>query len=144
MQAYFIGVAPRLAAQAPGAVRAAAFAAAAVGEAILSASKGREENGALAEPAALDDPAAAIQVHRKERVSITIGVKKELCRLRSMGFSWSAVLAKLPKGVSQEVARKVYRARDKWLSLPDDSGIEMRTVTRKGEYAGVDNHLRSG
>lgn len=144
MQASFISVAPRLLAQARGAVRADAFAAAAVGEAILSVSKDREENGALAQPAALDDPAAAIKVHRKERVPITIGVKKELCRLRSKGFSWSAVLAKSPKGMSQEADRKVYRARDAWLSLPDDSRTEMRTVLRKGTYAGVGNRLRSG
>ena len=50
MQASFIGAAPGLAAQAPGAVRTAAVAAAAAGEAIIAASECRAEVGAAAAP----------------------------------------------------------------------------------------------
>jgi len=52
------------------------------------------------------------------------------------------VLAALPTGVSKEAARKVYRARHKWLAMPNDDATEMRTVMRKGHYAGVDDRLR--
>jgi len=142
MQASFIGAAPGLAAKAPGAVRAAAVAAAAAGESILSASESRAELGAAAVPPASDDSTLISDNPRKERVPITIAVKKQICRLRSQGRTWSSVLAALPTGVSKEAARKVYRARHKWLAMPNDDATEMRTVMRKGHYAGVDDRLR--
>ena len=142
MQASFIGAACGLAAKAPGAVSAAAVAAAAAGEAILSASESRAELGAAAVPPASDDSTLIANKPRKERVPITIAVKKHICRLRSQGRTRSSVLAALPAGVSKEAARKVYRARHKWLAMPNDDATEMRTVMRKGNYDGVDDRLR--
>jgi len=123
-------------------VRAAAVAAAAAGEAILSASESRAELGTAAVPPASDDSTLIANKLRKERVPITIEVKKQICRLRSQKRTWSSVLAALPKGVSKEAARKVYRARHKWLAMPNDDATEMRTVMRKGHYAGVDDRLQ--
>ncbi|OSX81145.1 hypothetical protein BU14_0025s0027 [Porphyra umbilicalis] len=143
MQASFIRSAPGVAAQAPGAVRAAAVAAAAAGEAILAASESREEVGAAATPLACGDLTLIAKKPRKERMPITIAVKKQICRLRSQGRTWSSVLATLSPGVSKEAARKVYRARRKWLAMPNDDTTEMRTVMRKGHYEGVDDRLRA-
>eukprot|EP00170_Pyropia_yezoensis_P003703 contig_15552_g3714 len=78
---------------------------------------------------------------RKERVPIAIAVKKQICRLRAQGHTWSSVLATLPAGVSKEAACKLYRARHKWLALPNDGATEIRTVMRKGHYVGVDDRL---
>ncbi|KAK1867669.1 hypothetical protein I4F81_010174 [Pyropia yezoensis] len=143
MQASFIKASPGLAAQAPGAVRAAAVAAAAAGEAILAARESAVEVDAAAAPPSPADSTVISKKPRKERVSITIAVKKQICRLRSQGRAWSSVLASLPTGVSKEAARKVYRARQKWLAMPDDDATGMRTVVRKGHYAGVDDRLRA-
>jgi len=123
-------------------VCAAAVAAAAAGEAILSASESRAELGAAAVPPASDDSTFIANKPRKERVPITIADKKQMCRLRSQGRTWSSVLAALPAGFSKEAAHKVYRARHKWLAMPNDDATEMRTVMRKGHYAGVDDRLR--
>jgi len=124
-------------------VRAAAVAAAAAGEAIIAASECRAEVGAAAAPPASGDSTMIVKNPRKQRVPITIAVKKQICRLRSQGRTWSSVLATLPTGVSKEAARKVYRARHKWLAMPNDDATEMRTVLRKGHYAGVDDRLRA-
>ena len=122
--------------------RSAAVAAAAAGEAILSASESRAELGAAAVPPASDDSTLTANKPRKERVPIPIAVKKQICRFRSQGRTWSSVLAALPAGVSKEAARKVYRERHKWLAMPNDDATEMRTVMRKAHYAGVDDRLR--
>jgi len=123
-------------------VRAAAVAAAAAGKAILSASESRAELGAAAVPPASDDSTLVAKKPRKERVPITIAVKKQICRLRSQGRTWSSVLAALPTGVFKEAARKVYRALHRWFAMPNDDATEMRAVMRKGHYAGVDDRLR--
>jgi len=124
------------------AVARATVAAAAAGEAILSASESRAELGAVAVPPASDDSTLITNKPRKERVPITIAVKKQICRLRSQGRTWSSVLAALPTGISKEAARKVYRARNKWLAMPNDDATEMRTVMCKGHFAGVEDRLR--
>ncbi|KAK1859701.1 hypothetical protein I4F81_002295 [Pyropia yezoensis] len=143
MQASFIGAAPGLDAQSPGAVRAAAVAAVAAGEAILAARESGVEVDAAAAPPSPADSTVIAKKPWKERVPITIAFKKQICRLRSQGRAWSSVLASLPTGVFKEAARKVYRARHKWLAMPDDDATGMRTVVRKGHYVGVDDRLRA-
>jgi len=137
-----IGAAPGLAAQFPGAVCAAAVAATAAGEAILSASESCAELGAAAVTPASDDSKLIVKKPPKEPVPITFALKKQICRLRSQGRTWSSVLAALPTGVSKKAARKMYRARHKWLAMPNDDAAEMRTILRKGHYTGVDDRLR--
>eukprot|EP00170_Pyropia_yezoensis_P006568 contig_26790_g6589 len=119
------------------------MASAAAGEATLAARESGVEVDAAAAPPSPADSTVISKKPWKERVPITIAIKKQICRLRSQGRAWSSVLASLPTGVSKEAARKVYRARHKWLAMPDDDATGMRTVVRKGHYAGVDDRLRA-
>ncbi|KAK1858812.1 hypothetical protein I4F81_001412 [Pyropia yezoensis] len=113
------------------------------GEAILATRESGLEVDAAAAPPSPSDSTVIFKKPRKERVPITIAVKKQIYRLRSQGRAWSSVLASLPTGVSKEAGRKVYRARHKRLAMPDDDATGMRTVVRKGHYAGVDDRLRA-
>lgn len=143
MQASFIMAAPGLPSQAPGAVRAAAVAAGAAGEVMLAASESRAEDGVAPAPPPSGDCTMIARKPRKERVPITIAVKKQICRLRSEGRPWPSVLAALSTAVSKEAARKVYKVRDKWLAMPKDDASEMRTVLRMRNYPGVDDRLQA-
>lgn len=48
-----------------------------------------------------------------------------------------------PSGGLQGGGFKLYRARHKWLALPNDGATEIRTVMRKGHYVGVEDRLRT-
>jgi len=74
---------------------------------MLSASESCAEVDAAAVPPASDNSTLIAKKPRKERVPITIAFKKQICRLRWQGRTWSAVLAALSAGVSKQAARKV-------------------------------------
>lgn len=73
---------------------------------------------------------AAGRRHRRPRQAISIGLKKQIVRLRDSGVPWAVVLQQLSSPVSMDTAMNIMRSADRIRALPNDPRTLARVNSR--------------
>ena len=124
----------------PHAVRDAARAAAATCEGLLATGEDQSRRNYDGEHCNGPRPATMIAGRRRRKVrqEISIGVKKQIVRLRDANITWPVVLQQLPVPVSKRNAQKIMADAAVYRAMPSDARTMRRNNRREGKWPELD------
>jgi len=75
---------------------------------------------------------------RKVRQEISIGLKKQIVRLRDAITTWPVVLQQIPVPVSKRIAQKIMADAAVYRAMPNDARTMRRNNRRAGKWRKLD------
>jgi len=78
---------------------------------------------------------------RRPRQDISIGVKKQIVRLRNAGISWSVVLRQMPIPITKDSRRRIMQSAAQYRAMPNIPHTLVRMNCREGKWPELDEFL---
>jgi len=78
---------------------------------------------------------------RRPSQEISIGVKKQIVRLRDAGISWPVVLRQCPMPITKDTGRRIIQASAQKRTMSNDPHTCARTTCREGKWPELDAGL---